>query len=251
MPLGVTSSTAALTPVHEITMKEATTTVPRAGTEIKFTERQIKNFWRKVDKDGPLPDQTNPHYAGLGQCWVWTGCVANHGYGMLRIGIKGMAAHRVAWMTANGTIPQGSCICHKCDTPLCTRVDHMFLGTNKMNAEDRENKGRGNQPSGDASGARLHPERRPWGDRNGSRKHPERRPRGDAHFARRHSDRMLRGEGHGMAKLTVDLILEMRARHAAGETHMKSLGEKFGVSRTLARYITTRKLWAHIPEEWV
>jgi len=40
-------------------------------------------FWDKVDKNGPLPDQSKSHYVGLDQCWEWTGAVNHFGYGRL------------------------------------------------------------------------------------------------------------------------------------------------------------------------
>ena len=39
-------------------------------------------------------------------------------------------------------------ICHHCDNRICVRPKHLFLGTAKDNAQDREKKGRGHQASG-------------------------------------------------------------------------------------------------------
>ncbi len=65
-----------------------------------------------------------------------------HPYGRKRVNGKIVYMHRLAWEDANGTIPDGLCVLHKCDNPACINVDHLFLGTHKENMEDRDRKGR-------------------------------------------------------------------------------------------------------------
>lgn len=202
-------------------MNEAAPTVPRAGTEIKFTERQIRNFWLKVDKEGPLPDQTNPHYAGLDRCWVWTDHKHKRGYGCFRIGRKMVKTHRAVWIITHGAIPQNLCVMHRCDQTSCCRPDHLQLGTHTDNMHDMAAKGRNRQQSG---------------DRNGSRLHPESRPRGEANYN---------------AKLTSDQVVEIRALYARGKVTYAMLGARFGVHKSVICKIIHRELWAHVQDDWV
>ena len=84
-------------------------------------------FWPRVKKsDG---------------CWLWVGGKGN-GYGYVWHDNRTKRAHRVSWEMAYGPIPLGLFVCHKCDTPLCVRPDHLFLGTAKDNIEDCFIKGR-------------------------------------------------------------------------------------------------------------
>src|ERR1041384_6319384 len=96
-----------------------------AGRSGTITER----FWAKVKKtDG---------------CWEWTGAKHKRGYGLIRSKeISMYRAHRLSWVIHNGPIPDGLHVPHDCDTPSCTRPDHLFLGTHKDNMEDATRKGR-------------------------------------------------------------------------------------------------------------
>lgn len=51
-------------------------------------------------------------------------------------------AHRVAWVEAFGEIPDGLLVLHTCDNPPCVNPEHLFLGTHRDNALDRQAKGR-------------------------------------------------------------------------------------------------------------
>ena len=75
-------------------------------------------------------------------CWVWTGANNGLGYGVMRLGLKQVYAHRFSYEQFVSPIPDGLCICHKCDNPRCVNPDHLFLGTQKDNMQDCSRKGR-------------------------------------------------------------------------------------------------------------
>lgn len=90
-----------------------------------------ERFWEKVRKTEG--------------CWLWTASTAEFGYGAIGAGGKHgkiLRAHRVSYEIANGPIPAGLCVLHRCDNPGCVNPDHLFLGTNQDNHKDMIEKGR-------------------------------------------------------------------------------------------------------------
>jgi hypothetical protein len=85
-------------------------------------------FWANVDKSG--------------DCWEWQASVNLDGYGRFCLKGKRIRAHRLSWVLANGEIPEGMCVLHKCDNPPCVSPDHLFLGTRADNVRDMVQKGR-------------------------------------------------------------------------------------------------------------
>lgn len=104
-----------------------------------LTPRTEDRFWSKVSY-GPSASSM------IGQeCWPWTGAASDEGYGRFLLnGRNGgyVMAHRYAWEQANGPIPDGLFVLHRCDNPRCVNPWHLFLGTKGDNNRDRAAKGR-------------------------------------------------------------------------------------------------------------
>lgn len=75
-------------------------------------------------------------------CIEWVGAGNGKGYGMLWDGSRARLAHRIAYEIANGQIPDGMCILHRCDNRSCVNPEHLFLGTISDNNRDMTEKGR-------------------------------------------------------------------------------------------------------------
>src|SRR5437879_5364658 len=72
-------------------------------------------FWRHVRR------------AGAGECWVWKGCHARSGDGVMTILGRQMTARRVSWFLFVGSIPSGARVMRRCPTPACVNPAHAAL----------------------------------------------------------------------------------------------------------------------------
>ena len=95
-----------------------------AGTDARF--------WARVD------------VGSLDRCWEWQWGRQKAGYGTIAIAGYDYGAHRIAYLLANGSIPAGLCVLHRCDNPPCCNPSHLFVGTKADNVTDMHAKGRGN-----------------------------------------------------------------------------------------------------------
>ena len=84
-----------------------------------------ERFWEKVDKKEEEDE-----------CWNWKAGKTN-GYGMFYVDrYNPVLAHRMSWILANGSIPHGKLVLHKCDNKLCVNPIHLYCGTHCDNMLD-------------------------------------------------------------------------------------------------------------------
>lgn len=76
-------------------------------------------FWSKVDASG--------------DCWGWTAARTSNGYGYYKFDGRMVRAHRHAWETLVGPIPDGLQIDHLCRYKVCVNPDHLRVVDNRAN----------------------------------------------------------------------------------------------------------------------
>jgi len=73
-------------------------------------------------------------------CWLWTGSTAGKGYPSMTY--NGRTGYVTRFILGIEDRDRWSQACHKCDTPLCIRPEHLFVGTPQDNMNDKIAKGR-------------------------------------------------------------------------------------------------------------
>jgi len=80
----------------------------------------MEKFWSKVTKTST--------------CWLWTGAATGRGYGSWRApNGRDYGAHRLAYETLVGPIPDGLTVDHLCRNKACVNPAHMELVTVREN----------------------------------------------------------------------------------------------------------------------
>lgn len=100
-----------------------------ARSRATFPER----FWARVDTSG-----------GAHACWPWIGRFSKPAqkYGQVKFLNRQRRSHQVALELAEPRPSSTACALHHCDNPSCCNPLHLYWGTAKSNAEDRERRGR-------------------------------------------------------------------------------------------------------------
>lgn len=177
----------------------------------QYTPAVFDRFWSKVDFDGPIPK----HCPKLGPCWIWAASLnVRNGYGQFHLRGRTLKPHRIAFEMVVGPIPSGLHCLHHCDNPRCLRPDHLHLGTDADNANDRL-----------AHGRTL---------------------RGAESISATHRECMSRGQDHWRTSLTDDQVHAIRLRYESGGITMQKLADQYGVGLTTISNLINRRTWAHI-----
>lgn len=217
-------------------------------------EKVIARFWAKVQ------------VRSADECWDWIAAKNSSGYGSLGVEKKTYAAHRISYQLANGDIPDGLQVLHRCDRPCCVNPDHLWLGTQADNMEDMTKKqrhGSAKLTENDVKEIyRLSKEGLLDKDLavqfevspscvtmilNGKNwSHLREKPAKRDHFMRRMSDKKPNGEKNGASKLTEDKVRQIRQLKESSGLSNRVIGEMFGVSPSRISFICTRKSWSHV-----
>lgn len=200
----------------------------------------VEEFWEEVDKTST--EATSRHVDT--PCWEWTGKrIGWYGYIVNRVRMK--RAHRVAWELTHGPVPDGMCVLHRCDNPLCVNPEHLWSGTHGDNMRDKVAKGRCNMPTGKNHWAKRKPERVARGERHGTYTRPERVARGEDNGANTKPEKVPRGEKSGMSKLRESDVHDIRRRVKEKQTKKQIMAE-YPHAPNAAYDVAAGKTWRHV-----
>ena len=86
-------------------------------------------------------------------CLLWTGAIFKpYGHGNIVWEGHNQVVSRLVWETAKGPLPPGKFALHRCDTPACFEITHLYAGTKKRNTMDSVERGRHVDNKGPANG---------------------------------------------------------------------------------------------------
>lgn len=177
-----------------------------------------ERFWSKVKKSET--------------CWEWTGGRTNSGYGKFCLSGKGgktVGAHRFSYELNFEPIPKGLFVCHRCDNCLCVRPDHLFLGTHADNMRDMAEKKRTAHGINSPKYILLYNRLKTF----------------QSNYSPDLATRAV-NPYHAAKKLTASKVLQMRALFNEGKHTCKDISLLFGVSKSTAWEVVTRRIWRHI-----
>jgi HNH endonuclease len=64
-------------------------------------------------------------------CHIWQRSIGTKGYGLISVGGVVKLAHRHVWEEANGPIPDGHELHHRCEQKPCVNEDHLEVCTSQ------------------------------------------------------------------------------------------------------------------------
>ncbi len=180
-----------------------------------MTARERYNYERKIDRSG-----------GPDACHLWTGSTQVRGYGIFGLHGKLRSATQLAIRIYSGPMVAPYAL-HRCDNPRCCNHRHLWAGTQKENADDREEKGRGNRTAiGDKHPFRIDPSR--------------------SHFAteafKKSRSGLTSGANNPNAIILPDSVMD-EIRSLEGIMTQREIGDKFGISDSTVWRMLRRNDW--------
>ena len=108
--------------------------------------RTLKNrFYSRVN----IPSEND--------CMEWCGVSVNNGYGQISVGKRMINAHRVSYIIHFGDIKNNLHVLHTCDNRRCVLPEHLYLGTNKDNINDKVKRNRVYRPKPESFSGKNNP----------------------------------------------------------------------------------------------
>lgn len=80
----------------------------------------------------------------VGQCWLWTACKYDSGYGMVKRGGKLNRVHRLVYEELFGETPDD--VHHTCHIRACCNPDHLSTIDHREHGRQHGKEGRPGQP---------------------------------------------------------------------------------------------------------
>lgn len=210
-----------------------------------------------------------------GGCWVWLASLDSKGYGRFCYKGRTIPAHRAAYLVFVGEIEDGLFVLHQCDNKQCVNPRHLRLGTHADNMREARERKRMRAPNriltDDAVIAIRAAYRGVDGEQvllaerygvnhstiasivNGHsyqhlyvRQPPAPPTQGDlfAGVLCSLSTKRPRGAQHHKAKLTAELVRQLRAEASAGVPR-SALAQKFGIGKAQVSAILNWRYWRH------
>jgi hypothetical protein len=185
------------------------------------TQRQVPALGRRqsmaLDDIPGLRDRfwSKIDRANAGGCWLWTAYRDKDGYGHFGVSRGGRArtyrAHQIAYVLAYGPDPRGLFVAHTCGNPPCVRPSHLALVQPALQRRDAGQRGR--------------------------------------EAIRNDLSVMPRGSRNPNAKLTEEVVAELRRRYAAGGVSFGSLGREYDISGYAVSQAIRAESWKHVPTD--